>query len=75
MPKIIKKHTNYIPTKPIWLIFDCGNGHEGSRRYVWWFDTKKEAKYWSKRHIKENSKFGYDISLPIKFKRVKVADK
>jgi hypothetical protein len=40
MPK--KKH--------VWLLFDLNNGHEGSKRYVWWFDTKKQASDFKREH-------------------------
>jgi hypothetical protein len=33
----------YIPTRPIWLVFDLANGHATGRRYVWWFETRRAA--------------------------------
>jgi hypothetical protein len=57
--------TEYLPKKPIWLVFDKSNGHTGSRRYVWWFETKKQAIEWSKNHLKNKS--AYDISRPMKW--------
>ena len=37
------KDPEYLPEKPIWLVFDLCNGHAPVKRYVWWFDTKKDA--------------------------------
>ena len=36
-------HETYDPRFPIWLVFDLSNGHPGSRQYVWWFRTRREA--------------------------------
>lgn len=56
----------YFPNKPIWLVFDQSNGHKPSRRYVWWFDTKKQANEWIKEHL-DNAN-AYDISEPVRWK-------
>jgi hypothetical protein len=56
----------YFPNKPIWLVFDQSNGHKPSRRYVWWFDTKKQAKEWIDEHIK--NEHAYDVSIPVRWK-------
>ena len=56
----------YFPSKPIWLVFDQSNGHKPSRRYAWWFDTKKQAIEWSKEHLKRDH--AYDISKPVRWK-------
>lgn len=58
----------YFPNKPIWLVFDQSNGHKASCRYVWWFDTKKDAIAWSKTHLKNQSGFSSDISEPVRWK-------
>lgn len=55
----------YIPNKSIWLVFDMDNGHSIAQRYVWWFNTKKEAISWSNGHIK--NKFSSNISEPKRF--------
>ncbi len=26
-----------------WVLFDTGNGHKGLYRYLWWFNTRREA--------------------------------
>lgn len=39
-----KKLEEFLPKHmKFWVIFDMSNGDSGSRRYVWWFDTKKAA--------------------------------
>jgi hypothetical protein len=58
----------YFPNKPIWLVFDQSNGHKPSRRYVWWFDTKKDADEWTKEHLENKSGHAYDISKPVRWK-------
>lgn len=27
----------------LWVLIDCDNGNEGSRRYLWWFETRQKA--------------------------------
>lgn len=27
----------------LWILIDRDNGHEGSRRYLWWFETRQQA--------------------------------
>jgi hypothetical protein len=34
----------------IYVCFDKSNGHKGGRRYLWWFNTKKEAQDQYKLH-------------------------
>lgn len=40
-----KKQHSHMPKKnrPIWVMFDLDNGDKKSRRYLWWFETKKAA--------------------------------
>jgi hypothetical protein len=61
-----KEENEYIPNKSIWLVFDLSNGHKPTRRYVWWFDTKKDAE----AHIKfqKTYKDSAPLSKPFKFK-------
>lgn len=49
----------------VWLVFDMSNGDRGSKRYVWWFDTKKQAK----DHIdwQRKQKWNAELSEPHKF--------
>jgi len=56
--------TEYFPKNPIWLVFDLANGHKPSRRYVWWFDTKKQAYDWINDPAID---LKYEISKPTKF--------
>lgn len=64
--KVIIPGGEYFPNKPIWLVFDQSNGHKPSRRYVWWFDTKKDAIEWSDFHSQQS--YSYPISKPVKFR-------
>lgn len=44
---------NLPKTKTVWLLFDVDNGHEPSKHYCWWFNTRKHArqhKQWQKRN-------------------------
>jgi hypothetical protein len=51
--------------KHVWLVFDMSNGDKLSKRYVWWFDTKKQAN----EHIKwqRKQKWCATLSAPHKF--------
>ena len=53
--------------KHIWLMFDLSNGHRGSSRYVWWFETRKDA--FAHREWQMSQKHGADLSQPVKFVR------
>jgi hypothetical protein len=64
--KIMTKHGEYFPNKAIWLVFDMSNGHKGSRRYTWWFDSKIEANEWIKEHLK--NPHACDVSKPTKWR-------
>ena len=44
------KGAEYLPTSPVWFLFDLSNGHAPVKRYVWWFDTKKDALAFLKHH-------------------------
>ena len=50
--------------KAVWLLFDLVNGHKGYRRYVWWFDSKREAAEFKREHKK--LPFAADLSAPMK---------
>lgn len=55
----------YFPKRPIWLVFDLCNGDSGKCRYVWWFDTRKDAREhtrWQRRD-RRNA----DLAGPVKF--------
>jgi hypothetical protein len=57
--------TEYLPTgNTLWLVFDTSNGHKGSYRYAWWFDTKKDAL----AHIEWQKSFpnAADLSKPFR---------
>jgi hypothetical protein len=44
-------HDN-LPAKPtIWLLFDIDNGHRGSHHYVWWFDSRQQARDFKEHHL------------------------
>ena len=57
--------SEYLPsTKTIWLLFDLSNGHMVSRRYLWWFETRREAM----DHRREQHKLRNHarLSLPVR---------
>jgi hypothetical protein len=46
-----------------WIVFDMANGDSGSKRYVWWFDTRKAAR----EHINhQRDTYGAELSAPHK---------
>ncbi len=59
----------YFPQdKTFWVCFDESNGHKESKRYLWWFDTKKKAK----EHRKWHKKMDYaPLSQPIEVKKMR----
>lgn len=63
----MKKHLwAYPKNKFIYVLFDLSNGDVLTRRYLWWFDTRKQAM----EHRKEQKKmkYGADLSMPVKVK-------
>ena len=53
--------------KEIWVLFDQSNGDSETKRYMWWFDTRKAArdhKHWQNKVYK-----GAELKGPVKFKR------
>ena len=63
--KRIVRNSEYFPKRPIWLVFDLSNGHAPVVRYVWWFDTRKDAR----EHIawQKSRKHYAELSEPVKF--------
>jgi hypothetical protein len=49
----------------IWVVFDLDNGHEPSKHYCWWFNTRKNAR----DHIKHQKTYKYaaELSQPMKW--------
>jgi hypothetical protein len=43
----------------VWLVFDLDNGHEPSKHYCWWFNTRQNAR----DHIKHQKKNRYAARL------------
>jgi hypothetical protein len=57
----------YLPKRNVfYVVFDMSNGHSTSHRYIWWFDTKKDAF----NHIKEykSKKYAAELSEPHRVK-------
>lgn len=49
-----------VPKYPyVWLVFDLDNGHEPSKHYCWWFNTRQNAR----DHIKFQNKMKYSTRL------------
>lgn len=62
--KVKKYLWAYPKNKTIYVLFDLNNGNVDSVRYLWWYDTYKEAM----KHRKEQKKMkhGADLSMPVK---------
>lgn len=56
---------DYLPKGEVWLVFDLSNGDSTSRRYVWWFDSRKEARRFISHH--KTLKYASTLSTPLKF--------
>lgn len=54
--------------KTVWVLFDQANGDKESRRYLWWFDTRKAAR--EHKHWQNDIYKGATLKGPIKFTRV-----
>jgi hypothetical protein len=54
----------WLPKKrDFWMVFDMSNGDVGTKRYCWWFDTKKAAQ----AHITwQRNSYGANLSAPHK---------
>lgn len=51
----------------MWVLIDLDNGHERSKRYLWWFETRALAREF-KRHHKETYPNGATLSAPIQYR-------
>lgn len=58
------KHWALPKGKTIWLLFDLNNGDAGSRRYVWWFNTRGMAM--AHRRHQHKMEFGAKLSMPVR---------
>ena len=52
-----------------WVLIDLSNGHEASRRYLWWFEKKSQAKAHRKHQLA--MEHSADLSKPIKVRASK----
>ena len=57
-------HGELPRTGTVWLLFDLSNGHELTKRYVWWFDTKRQAREFKREQLKR--KHRATLSAPMK---------
>lgn len=65
--RIWGKEEKKVHPKECWLVFDLSNGDELSKKYVWWFYTKKQAN----AHIEEQKdrEFSAELTEPVKYSR------
>ena len=59
---------NLPKSKNIWVVFDIDNGHEPSKHYCWWFNTRQNAR----DHIKHQRKNYSAAGLVGPFKFIKI---
>lgn len=58
----------YFPAgKTIWILFDTSNGDKKSKRYCWWFDTRKQAR--EHKAYQKTRPYGASLIGPFKFYR------
>jgi len=59
------KNENMPKSYSAWLVFDLDNGHEPSKHYCWWFNTRQNAR----DHIKHQKKYpnAATLSKPYKY--------
>lgn len=56
----------YFPArKTFWILFDTANGDKLTKRYCWWFDTRKQAREHKARQKK--MLYGAPLIGPFKF--------
>lgn len=62
-----RQHSWAMPIEgnDIWILFDLSNGDTGSKRYLWWFSTRKDALKYRRFHNK--SKYSAALSMPRRF--------
>lgn len=59
----------YLPRgRDVWLLFDRSNGDRRTRRYCWWFDTRKDAM--AHRRHQHRITNGAPLSLPVRMRQV-----
>ena len=60
-------NTNLPRKKMVWILFDVDNGHEPSKHYCWWFNTRQGAinhKKWQRKQ-----KYSAGLVGPVKYER------
>lgn len=61
----MRNKENFPKTKSIWVLFDLDNGHEPSKHYCWWFNTRKNAR--DHKKFQKKQKFASKLTAPYKF--------
>ena len=54
----------------IWCLFDLDNNRPGSHNYVWWFESREQARKFKREHVK--LKHHARLSAPIRFEKPKL---
>lgn len=58
----------YFPAgKTFWMLFDTTNGDKLSKRYCWWFDSRKQAR--EHKAFQKSLPYGAPLIGPFKFYR------
>lgn len=62
------KNDNTPKSKVVWMVFDLDNGHEPSKHYCWWFNTRQNAR----DHIRHQKthKYAATLSSPSKWAKI-----
>lgn len=58
---------NFPKTNVIWLLFDLDNGHQVTKHYVWWFNTRQDARNFLKFHNQQP--FAAKLTGPIQYEK------
>jgi hypothetical protein len=60
------RHDN-LPKKPvIWLLFDIDNGDSSSKHYVWWFESRQQAREFKAHHLASPNPHKTELVGPVK---------
>jgi len=60
------QHDNLPKKTLIWLLFDIDNGHGGSHHYVWWFESRRQAREFKARHLASPNPHKTDLVGPVR---------
>ena len=50
----------------LWVLFDLDNGHNGAQHYLWYFETRAQARAHRASQARDYPVSGARLSVPVK---------